>query len=139
MLGALAALWLTRSALLVASRGAPESMLRTVFARHSRQDAFEHLNGISALFWAAHSCLFLMGVAAARSRRPDVLTVLLIGPAFGVTINLLEESWSDPNWFVIVAVCTISWVVGTVVGGFYWLSKPAARAKLGDAASPGRS
>lgn len=137
MLGALAALWLTLSALLVVAGGAPETMLRTAFARHSRPDAFEHLNRISPLFWAAHSCLFLMAVAAARSRRPDVLTVLLIGPAFGVSINLLGEDWSDPNWFVIVAVCMISWGVGTVVGGSYWLMKPARRpAEPGAAANP---
>ena len=127
MLGALAALWLMLSTLLAASGGDPEPMLRTLFGRHSHADAFQNLNFISNLFWAAHSYLFLMALAAFWCRRPDVFTVLLIGPAFGMVINLLEENWSDPNWFVIVAVCTIGWVVSTLVAGSYWLAKPAGR------------
>ena len=138
MLGALAAIWLTLSLLLAASGGDPETMLRTLFARHSRADAFKDLNVILALFWAAHSAASLLAGAAARSRRPDVLTVLLIGPAIVVAINLLEVDWSDPNWFVIVAVCTIGWAVSILVSGFYWLSKPVAQDSAGAAADLGR-
>ena len=43
-----------------------------------------------------------------------------IGPAMAVIICLLNEDWSDPNWFVIVGVCTIGWLVSTIVGGVYW-------------------
>jgi heme/copper-type cytochrome/quinol oxidase subunit 4 len=46
--------------------------------------------------------------------------VLLIGPAIAVIICLLIEDRSDPNWFVVVAVCTIGWLVSTIVGSVYW-------------------
>lgn len=127
MPGAPAALWLMPSALLAASAGDPEALLRAAFARHGREDAFDHPNGISALSWAAHSCPSLVAIAASRSRRPDVLAVLAIGPALGVTLDLLGPSWSDPNWCVIVAACTIRWAVSTAVGGFDWPSNPATR------------
>ena len=67
-----------------------------------------------------HSSLVLTAIAAARYRRLDVLVVLLIGPVIALVIGLLGQTWADPNWFVVVAVCTIGWLVGLVVGGVYW-------------------
>jgi hypothetical protein len=123
-LGALVVLWFGLSGLLVVGRGDPEAFLRATFGRHGRADAFEHLNGISVLFWLVHSSLVLTAIAAARYRRSDVLAVLLIGPLIAMVIGLLGQTWSDPNWFVVVAVCTIGWLVGTVVGGVCWRVKP---------------
>jgi hypothetical protein len=57
----------------------------------------------------------------ARSRRSEVLAVLLIGPAIGLAISLLFQRWGDPNWALFVGVCLIGWLVGTIVGGLYWL------------------
>jgi hypothetical protein len=51
-------------------------------------------------------------------------TVVLIGTAVAVAIGLLGQSWSDPTWFEILAICTIGWFVGIVVGGSYWALKP---------------
>ena len=122
-LGALVVLWFGLSGLLVVARGDPEALLRTTFGRHGRADAFEHLNGISVLFWLVHSSLVLTAIAAARYRQSDVLAVLLIGPVIALAIGLLGQTWLDPNGFVVVAVCTIGWLVGTVVGGVYWRLK----------------
>jgi hypothetical protein len=118
---ALVVLWLGLSGLLVVARGDPEAWLRATFGRYGRADAFEHLNGVSFLFWLVHSSLVLTAIVAARYRRSDVLAVLLIGPVIGLAIGLLGQTWSDPNWFIVVAVCTIGWLVGTVVGGVYWV------------------
>ena len=53
-----------------------------------------------------------------------------------VIICLLNEDWSDPNWFVIVGVCTIGWLVSTIVGGVYWRVRTTKEdAKL----TPGRT
>jgi hypothetical protein len=123
-LGCLVLFWFGLSGLLVVSRGDPEAFLRTTFARSSRADTFEHLNGVLVPFWLLHSLLVLIAVAAARHRRSDVLTVLLIGPVIALAISLPGQAWSDPEWFVIVAVCTIGWLVGTLAGGLYWGSKP---------------
>ena len=117
-------MWFGLSGLLVVARGDPEAFLRTAFGRYGRADAFEHLNGVLVLFWLVHSSLVLTAIAAARYRRSDVLAVLLIGPVIALAIGLLGQTWSDPNGFVVVAVCTIGWLVGTVVGGVYWLVKP---------------
>ena len=123
-LGALVLLWFGLSGLLIVARGDPETFLRTTLRGYSRPDAFRFLNGILVLFWLVHSPLVLIATAAARFRRSDVLTVLLIGPAISLVISLLGEKWSDPNWFDVVAVCTIGWLAGTVVGGVYWGLKP---------------
>jgi hypothetical protein len=123
-LAVLVFVWLSLSGLLLVSWGNPEVFLRRALGRYSRADTFEFLNGISVLFWLVHSALLLVGIAAARARRSDVVTVLLIGPAIAVIICLLNEDWSDPNWYVIVAVCTIGWLVSTIVGGVYWRLRP---------------
>jgi len=117
-------LWISLSGLLLVSWGNPEVFLRRTLGRYSQPDTFKHLNGISVLFWLVHSALLLVGIAAARARRSDVLTVLLIGPAIAVIICLLNEDWSDLNWYVIFAVCTIGWLVSTIVGGVYWSLRP---------------
>jgi len=119
-LGCLVLFWFGLSGLLVVARGDPEAFLRTTFARSSRADTFEHLNGVSVPFWLVHSSLVLIAIAAARYRRSDVLTVSLIGPVIALAISLLGQAWSDPDWYVVAAVCTIGWVVGTVAGGLYW-------------------
>jgi hypothetical protein len=79
VLVALVFLWLSLSGLLVVAWGDPEAFPWTTFGRYSRADAFEHLNGVSFLFWLVHSPLVLIAIAAARFRRSDVLTALLIG------------------------------------------------------------
>ncbi len=119
-------LWLGLSGLILASRVDPEAFLRETFGRSSRADAFEFLNGISALFWIAHTSLVLIVIAAARSRRSDVLKVLSIGPVIALMIGLLAQDWSDPNWFEAVAIGTIGWLVSTVVGATYWVLRPTA-------------
>jgi hypothetical protein len=119
-LGVLVCSWLGLSGLLAVARGDPEAFLRATFGLFSRADAFEHVNGVSGPFWLVHSALVLTAVVAARRRRPDVVAVLLIGPLIALLIGLPGQSWSDPDWFVVLAVCTIGWLVGTVVGGLYW-------------------
>jgi hypothetical protein len=79
VLVALVFLWLSLSGLLVVAWGDPDAFLWTTFGRYSRADAFEHLNGVSFLFWLVHSPLVLIAIAAARFRRSDVPTALLIG------------------------------------------------------------
>jgi hypothetical protein len=70
-----------------------------------------------------HSSLAITAVAAARSRRSDVLAVLLIGPAIGLAISVLWQRWGDPNWAEFVGVCLIGWLVGTIVSCVYWFIK----------------
>jgi hypothetical protein len=123
-LGVLVSLWLGLSGLLVVARGNPETFLATTFGRFSRADAFEHLNGVSIVLWSVHSSLVLIAIAATWCRRTDVLAVLTIGPLIALAIALLGQRWADPNWFVVVAVCAIGWLVGTVVSGVYWVLKP---------------
>jgi hypothetical protein len=120
-------IWLGLSALLLVARGDLEATLRGAVGRHARPDAFEHLNGISVRFWAAHTSLTLVAIAAARYRRSDVLGVLLVGPVIALIICVLSQDWSDPNWFTAVAVCTIGWLASTVVGAAYWGRRPTAR------------
>ena len=119
-LAVLVLLWLGLSGLLVVTRGKPEAFLATTLGRFGRLDAFEHLNGVSILVWSVHSFLVLIAIAATRYRRADVVAVLMIGPAIASAIALFGQRWADPNWFEVVAVCTIGSLVGTVVGGVYW-------------------
>lgn len=119
--------WLGLSALLLVAKGNPEAALRGALGRHARADAFEHLNGIAIPFWTVHTSLTLVAIAAARSQRSDVLGVLPIGPAIALLIGLLGQDWSDPNWFVVVAVCAIGWLVSTVVAVGYWVLRPTLR------------
>ena len=123
-LAVLVALWFGLSGLLFVTRGKPEAFLATTFGRFGRADAFEHLNGISILLWPVHSFLVLTAIAATRCRRTDVVAVLMIGPVIAVAIALLGQRWADPNWFEVVEVCAIGWLVGTVVGALYWVLKP---------------
>jgi hypothetical protein len=121
ILGVLFFLWLGLFGLLIIAHGDLEGFLHQAFRHNSRRDAFYDLNRVSIIFWVVHSSLTITAVAAARSRRSDVLAVLLIGPAIGLAISLLWQRWGDPNWAVFVGVCLIGWLVGTVVGSAYWL------------------
>jgi hypothetical protein len=127
VLTALVSLWLALTGLLFVSWGNPEAFLLGRFGRYSRSDAFVHLNPILPFFWFVHSSMLLMAIAAARSRRTDVLTVLLIGPVITLVFNLFYQEWSDPDWYDLVALLTIGWLVSTIVGGGYWMLKPTAR------------
>ena len=126
LLPTLVSLWLALTGLLLASGGNPEAFLLGNLGRYSRADAFKSLNPILPIFWFVHSSLLVTAMAAARSRRRDVLTVLLIGPAIALAFNLFFQEWSDPNWYVFVAVSTIGWLVSTIVGGVYWSLRPTA-------------
>jgi len=112
------------SGLLVVSWGQPEAFLAKTFVRVSRDDAFAHLNGISTFVWSVHSVLILLESAASQYRRKDVLTVLMIGPVIAASIALACQRWTDPNWFDVVAICSISSRVGSLVGLIYWALKP---------------
>ncbi len=122
-LGVLITLWLGLSGLLVVTRGQPETFLAASFGRFSRRDAYEHLNAISIVAWSLHSSLVLTAIAATRYRRTDVLIVLMIGPVIASVSAVLGQNWADPSWFQVVAICTIGWLAGTVVGGMYWMFK----------------
>ena len=126
VLATLVSLWLALTGLLLVSRGNPEAFLLGNLGRYSRADAFEHLNSGLPFFWFVHSSLVLTAIAAARFRRTDVLTVLLIGPVIALAFNLFYQKWSDPNWYVFVAVGTIGWLVSTIIGGVYWSLRPTA-------------
>jgi hypothetical protein len=119
-LGAMLLLWIGISWLLVVSRGNPETFIQTSFATNSRPDAFHDLNRTAVFFWVIHSCLTLTALSATRSRRPDVLLVLLIGPAMALPIALLSQRWSDPQWAVFVGVCLMGWLASTLVALGYW-------------------
>jgi hypothetical protein len=119
-LGLLVLLWLTLSGLLVVARDRPEALLKAAFGRFSRDDAFEHLDGISVVLWWLHSFLVLVAILAIRYRRKDVLVVLLIGPIIALGFALLGQQWTDPNWFEVVAVWAICSLVSTIVGQAYW-------------------
>jgi hypothetical protein len=119
-LAALVSVWLGLSGLLVVSRGNPEAFLVTTFGRFSMDDAFENLNGVTVGLWCVHSFLVVTAIAAVWYRRPDVLAVLMLGPVMASAIALPGQRWSDPNWFDVVAVCVICWLVSTVVGVVYW-------------------
>jgi hypothetical protein len=97
------------------------------FAGHSRPDAFHDLNRAALLFWVIHSCLVLTALSATGLRRPDVLVVLLVGPAIGMVIGLLSQDWSDPDWVVFVGVCLMSWLASTLVGLVYWGIRPRTK------------
>jgi hypothetical protein len=126
VLATLISLWLALTVLLLVSRGNPEAFLLRNLGRYSRADAFKHLNSGLPFFLFVHSCQVLTAIAAARFRRTDVLTVLLIGPVIALVFNLFYQEWSDPNWYVVVAVGTIGWLVSTIVGGVYWSLRPTA-------------
>ncbi|QEH35322.1 hypothetical protein OJF2_38730 [Aquisphaera giovannonii] len=116
--------WLGPALLLAGTRGDLEGFLHAAFAGRSRPDTFEHVNRLAVPFGILHSCLILLAIAAAWRRRPDVLAVLPIGPAIGLTIGVAITSWSDPNVYDLLAVAAIGWLVGTVVGAAYWAWKP---------------
>lgn len=123
VLGVLVLLWLGLSCLLVIARGRPEVFLETTLGRFSREDAFEFLDGVSIHLWCMHSLLVLIAILAIRYGRKDVLVVLTIGPIMALAIALLGQQWSDPNWFVVVAVWLICSLVSTIVGLVYWVFK----------------
>ena len=120
-LAALVSLWLGLTGLLAVSRGNPEAFLVRTFGRFSMDDAFENVNRVTVGLWWVHTLLVLIAIAAVWRRRPDVLAVLSLGPAIASAIALFGERWSDPNWFEVVAVSVICWLVSTVVGVVYWM------------------
>ena len=126
-LAALVLLWLGLSGLLVVSRGNPEAFLVKSFGRFSMDDAFVNLNGVTVGLWYVHSFPTLIAVAAVWYRRPDVLAVLMLGPVMASVIALPGQRWSDPNWFDVVAVCVICWLVSSVVGVVYWVLRRGIR------------
>ena len=125
-LGAIFSLWLGHTGLLIVAYGNLETYLHEAI-RPSRQDAFFALNRVSALFWVVHSSLALTAVVAARSRRSDVLAVLLIGPAIGLAISVPSQQWEDPNWAVFVGICLIGWLASTTVCSVYLFMKRIER------------
>jgi hypothetical protein len=128
VLGGLILIWISLSGLFVVSRLDPETFLRKAFAGYSRPDAFSHdLNRVAFLFWAVHSCLVLTALSATRQRRPDVLVILLVGPAIGLVLGLLSQQWSDPDWIVFLGVCLMGWLASTLVGLAYWGVRPAGK------------
>jgi len=128
--------WLGLTGLLIASWGQPEAFLLKTFGRFSRDDAFEHLNGIAVIAWAVFSVLVLIAMATTRYGRPDVLAVLMIGPVIAASIVLIDQHWTDPNWFVIVAVCSIGSLVGSVVGVAYWVLRHQGPPRSPDGVPP---
>ncbi|ODT99175.1 MAG: hypothetical protein ABS79_04815 [Planctomycetes bacterium SCN 63-9] len=114
-------IWVAVSGLILAGRGDIESLLNFGFGPHVRPDAFKLLNGIAIPFWVSHSLLTGLAILAAWWRRTDLLSVLMIGPMMGILGCLIAENWSDPNWYDVVAVCSICWFVGSFVTGFYGL------------------
>jgi hypothetical protein len=74
--------------------------------------------------------MLAVAIAAARCRRSDVLAVLLLGPAIALPICYFGEEWSDPEWFLVPAVCMICWIVSTAVGGSYWIVSKLRRAEV---------
>ena len=122
-LALLVSIWIGLTGLLVVSRGKPEAFLVRTLGGFSMPDAFKHLNECSTLAWSLHSILVLVAMAAKRYGRTDVLTVLMIGPVIAASIVLVDQRWTDPNWFNIVAVCSIGSLVGSIVGLSYWVLK----------------
>jgi hypothetical protein len=114
--------WLAASVLILIGQGDVESLLRSAFGHHVRPDAFRFLNQIAVPFWASYSIFASLAVVAAWRRRFDILLVLMIGPAIALLICVATQQWSDPNWYVMLAVCSIGWLVGTLVTGCYWLA-----------------
>ena len=110
-LAALVSLWLGLSGVLVVSRGKPAAFLVKTFGRFSMDDAFENLNGVTIDLWCVHSFLVLIAIAAVWHRRLDVLAVLMLAPVMASAIALPGRRRSDPNWFDVVAVCVICWVI----------------------------
>lgn len=126
ILGVLITLWVGTSAIIIVSKGDVEVFIYEYFRHKYKRDALYDLSRVVIFFWVIHSCLTATAVAAVRSRRSDVLVVLLIGPAIGLAISLFCQQWADPNWTVFVGVCLIGWLVGTVVGCLYWLINASA-------------
>jgi hypothetical protein len=120
VIGALVVLWLTETAILVAGQGNAELMLSRWFRGHARSDTFAHIDQSLGVVWGTQTALTILALAALRSRRGDVLYVLLIGPVLVVIGCAVTEKWSDPDCFVIAAVCSIGWFIGALVGGGYW-------------------
>ena len=118
---AIATSWLMLTAALFGGRAQIETVLNSFLGLRSRPDAFGHIDRIAPLFWVDH-CAWCVFISAAIFRGwRNVVVVLLIGPIFALVINAVNESWSDPAWFTIVAICTIGWSVSLVVAAAYWL------------------
>ncbi len=105
--------------LVIVGRGDVESYLRSHF-ENARIDAFQNLSGRVEILTLEHAVLFLLAIFAARRMRADVVLVLLVGPAISLALVAIGQDWSDPDWFVIVAVCVIGWFAGIVFTLLYW-------------------
>ena len=73
----------------------------------------QKLMAFEALTLAVASSVHLIGGSYDAGVAEGLICIALL-------IGLLGQSWSDPNWFVVFSVCTIGWLVGTVVGGLCW-------------------
>ncbi len=127
MIAPLLLVWFAVSTLVLIGRGDVERLLHSTFGHQARPDAFEGLNQVASLFWAVIGGHLGLALVAAWRRRIDVLLVLLIGPGIALGLCVLLENWSDPNWHNVIGVCTIGWLVGTLVAGGYGLATLRSR------------
>ena len=118
-LATFAALWIALSIPLVLGRGDAEAYLLSAFKNSVRADAFVRLNPTFLLMWIGQSCLLVFGIVAIMARKPDLFTVLAIGPLLAFVVALFSHQWSDPDWNLFTGVCFIGWMVGVVAGGVY--------------------
>jgi hypothetical protein len=103
--------WLPLAVLLVRSGGHPDAHLITLVGANS---------AVVGLFSVFHTLLCGVGVAAVFCRRFDILTILPIGPGLAILFYVLEQGFSDPAWFTIVAMCSIGEMVAILVALVYW-------------------
>ncbi len=78
------------------------------------------MNRIFGVFCIVQLALIAAVFAMCRRKRTDVAIVIAIGPLISTALAGLHEDWRDPNWYIIVAVCSISWFVSIAVGCCYW-------------------
>ena len=116
----LVVIWIALSGLLVLGRGDVEGLLKLAFGRYSKPDAYQSLNRIVGLFWASNGTIVSLASLAAWRKRGDIFAVLMIAPALGCLLCLASEKPSDPNWYDILGICSICWIVGSLVTGGYW-------------------
>jgi hypothetical protein len=110
--------WLPLAVLVVRSGGDPDAYLIAVVGANS---------AVVGLFSVFHTLLCGVGVAAVFCRRFDVLTILPIGPGLAILFYVLEQGFSDPAWFTIVAMCSIGEIVGILVALVYWAANRMVR------------
>jgi hypothetical protein len=124
-------LWLATTSFILFARGDAESLLFAMVGPGVKPDRFEHINRGLGPFWVAQTSLCSVAVLAAIRRRGDIILTFLSGPCIALAICAFGQQWSDPNWSEVVSVCTIGWLVATLVAIGYWVAIPrAASARL---------